>query len=306
MAFAVGAAIVFSLPLLGGSPVRVLVGLPVLVFLPGYVIVAVLFPRDGPQTGKADREHLRIGLGRRIALSFGASLAAVPPLALVWWNVGPGRSSNPFALVGFVCLGAILGSLRRSAVPADERFRLPIRRWATRLRSALFSGPGPHRVANAVLMVTVLAASVSMAYALAVPNDAGASSGLFLATENETGALVTSGFPTDFEPNQSKELTVGVRNREGERTAYTVIVELQRVATDGRTVSVREKRQLHRFGFELDSGECWHRQHSLRPQMTGENLRVQYYLFVDDPPDDPTVNAAYRTTHLWINVTEGE
>jgi uncharacterized membrane protein len=40
------------------------------------------------------------------------------------------------------------------------------------------------------------------------------------------------------------------------------------------------------------------------PRTTGERLRLQYLLYLDDPPENPTAENAYRSVHHWVNVTE--
>ena len=55
------------LPVLDESPLRVLLTLPALLFLPGYCLIAAVFPKDSD-----------VDLIERIALSFGLSIAVVP------------------------------------------------------------------------------------------------------------------------------------------------------------------------------------------------------------------------------------
>jgi len=53
------------------SPIRIILGLPLVLFLPGYALIATLFPR------KDDLDAIE-----RIALSFGLSIAISPLLGL--------------------------------------------------------------------------------------------------------------------------------------------------------------------------------------------------------------------------------
>ena len=61
------------IPPLDETPVRIILGLPLVLFLPGYSLIAVLFPRKG------DLDAIE-----RIALSFGLSIALVPLLGLAF------------------------------------------------------------------------------------------------------------------------------------------------------------------------------------------------------------------------------
>jgi len=59
------------LPVLSGTFLRVLFGIPMVLFIPGYALIAALFP------GKGDIDGIE-----RTALSFGLSIAVVPPKIL--------------------------------------------------------------------------------------------------------------------------------------------------------------------------------------------------------------------------------
>jgi len=59
------------IPPLNETPVRIILGLHLVLFLPGYALIAALFPRKGDLDGI-----------ERIALSFGLSIAVVPLLGL--------------------------------------------------------------------------------------------------------------------------------------------------------------------------------------------------------------------------------
>ena len=59
------------IPPLNETPVRIILGLPLVLFLPGYALIATLFPQKGDLDGI-----------ERIALSFGLSIAITPLLGL--------------------------------------------------------------------------------------------------------------------------------------------------------------------------------------------------------------------------------
>lgn len=68
---ALGAILSIYIPILNASPLRVLLALPLVLFIPGYVLIAALFPSNED-----------IDLLERIALSFGLSIAVVPLIGL--------------------------------------------------------------------------------------------------------------------------------------------------------------------------------------------------------------------------------
>lgn len=119
------------------EPARIVLGLPFLLLLPGYVLVAALYPR---------KEAL--DSTERAALSFGLSIAIVPLIGLAL-NYSPwGIRLNPIlAFVSlFIVVSAGAAAYRRWTLPAEEAFaiNIPLPRW---------SRAGLATVAPAVIMV---------------------------------------------------------------------------------------------------------------------------------------------------------
>jgi len=108
------ACILFVLaPRLNETPVRALLGLLLVLFLPGYSLVAALFPRRDDLDGI-----------ERIALSFGLSIAVVPLLGLGLNYTQYGIRLVP-VLLGlslFTVLLAVVAGVRRVWLPEAERF----------------------------------------------------------------------------------------------------------------------------------------------------------------------------------------
>jgi uncharacterized membrane protein len=59
------------LPLLNETPIRIVLAIPVILFIPGYCLLALLFPKNGD-----------IDLMPRMVLSIGVSIALVPLIGL--------------------------------------------------------------------------------------------------------------------------------------------------------------------------------------------------------------------------------
>ena len=89
-----GAAV--ALPVVRSTPLRSLLAVPFVLFVPGYAIVAVLFPEAGATAGavgegpdgSARSTDPGLTYVERAALSFGVSIAVVPLVGLVL-NVTP-------------------------------------------------------------------------------------------------------------------------------------------------------------------------------------------------------------------------
>ncbi|NHN46440.1 DUF1616 domain-containing protein [Halostella sp. JP-L12] len=307
-------------PVVRETPLRVVVGLPFVLFIPGYAFIAALFPEAGEPPvdeddtdadGRIERMADRgIDGIERVALSFGLSIAIVPLIGLVLNFTPWGIRLVPVLLsvTGFTLAATAVAAQRRLALPEDERFRVPYRAWLAAGRSELFSpDTRADAVLNVVLVLSLILAVGSVGYAVAVPQQGESFSEFYLLTENETGELVADGYPSNVTSGESEELVVGVGNHEHEPTTYEVVVQLQRVETTNNSTQVLEREDLTRFSTgEIDHNETWHHKHNVSPTMTGEGLRLTYMLYRDEAPDEPTVETAYRELHLWVNVSESD
>jgi len=303
------------LPVVRETPLRVLFGLPLVLFVPGYALIAALFPEAGEaptESEAADSAAASLSARgidgiERVALSFGLSIAVVPLLGLVLNFTPWGIRLVPIMVTvsGFTLAMTALGARRRLELPAEERFAVPYRDWVAAGRGELLEpDTRADAILNVVLLCSVLLAAGSVTYAVTVPAEGESFSEFYLLTENETGELVADDYPTEFQPGESRTLTVGIGNQEHERTNYTVIVELQRVEVVDNETRLQEADELRRFRTSLQQNETWHRQHTVTPQMTGERLRLQYLLYRGEPQAPLNRSAAYRELHLWVNVTE--
>lgn len=311
-------------PVISETPLRIVFGLVFVLFAPGYAFIAALFPERGPSidvedgndenedTDRADRLHPGREGGidgiERLALAFGLSIAITPLIGLVLNFTPWGIRLVPVVvgIGGFTLVATGIGTLRRQALTAEERFHVPYRAWIAGTRAELFE-PDTRMdgMLNVVLVVSLLLAVASVGYAVAVPKQGESFTEFYLLTENETGDLVANDYPTNFTVGESKPLVVGIGNHEHEPMEYTVVVELQNVQLRNNSTTVLEERDLRRFNPTVDTNETWREPHNVTPTMTGERLRLAYLLYREAVPSNPTVDNAYRETHLWINVSSG-
>lgn len=320
-AFVILTNFVVLAPVLRDTPLRVVVGLPFVLFVPGYAFIAALFPEAGnsPETvveGPGDSETSSEGAEgitdrgidgiERVALSFGLSIAVVPLIGLVLNFTPWGIRLVPIlvSVSGFTLVAVAIAAVRRWELPENERFQVPYETWATEARTELFEPDTRTDAAlNILLAVSVLLAMSSVGYAVVVPQQGEQFSELYLLTEEENGDLVADNYPTEFSQGESRDLVVGVSNQEHEQTNYTLLVQLQQVTIEDNTTTVQQSDQLRRFDVRLEHNETWHQPHSVAPTFDGENLRLLYILYRGSPPANPTAENAYRENHLWINVT---
>lgn len=317
LAAATGYALVSALTLwfVGmASPLRAVVAVPLILFVPGYVLVAALYPGDG----SARRMDLRGSVGvlptddgiyvaERILLSFGMSVALLPLIGGFVWATSGGFSLLDilFGYATFVIVTGGVAALRRTSLPADERFRVRLLQRLRRFRRWIVGRRTNETVVNLFLVGAVLVAAATFTYALAVPTSGESYTTAMLVTERN-GEYVASGYPTTFEAGEPRSLTLQLTNHEGTETAYTVVVVVEDVERGGNDVSVVRQSELERVGLTLQPGETVRHDHAVSPNIVGENLRLSYYVYKGEAPETPRTSTAYRNLRLWISVSAAQ
>ncbi|WP_247010556.1 DUF1616 domain-containing protein [Halorientalis litorea] len=293
-----------------GGPLGVLLGLPLLAFVPGYGLLAALFPRQY-RTIPGERSFAEVGRGalsafERATLSFGVSVALLPPFALTLELLGVGFGSTTVvaALSVFLFVVVVFALIRRLRVPESERFTGSLLDWGTRLSATLSFESRLDAVLTVVLVVAALVATSAVGVGIVAPSDGETFTNVALLTEDATGNLTTANPESNLTIGEPQSYVVAVENHEDRTVGYTLVGEIQRVdRTDGR-VDVTQEREFLRRSDTLASNESWHANMSVTPRTTGDDLRITYLLYRGDPPNNPNQANAYRYVHVWIDVSD--
>lgn len=301
---AIGAYAVVT-TLSSGSALRLAVTLPLVLFLPGYAVAAVLFPGTESHR-RVDTQSSRwsgVDVVERLAISFALSLTIVPLVVLVLPATSWGLGAEPIAatLGGVTVVAAQLGVVRRLRLPRADRFVVsPL----TVLERRRETG------ATVTLSTLVLGGAITLAVGalllgLLAPTSAGGYSELGLYTEDEeTGELVAGDFPDEIAPGETVSVAVGLENQEGEHTEYTVVVQQQQVGADGE---VTARTELDRLEASVPDGERVTTETAVAPTPTVETddpVRIAFLMYEGEPPSDPTADNAVVDTYFWVTVTE--
>jgi uncharacterized membrane protein len=308
------AAAATSLP--GGSPVRVFAALITLLLLPGYALTTVVFPAsasrgakrgqtgtfDGRKDSAADSSAAAISDVERAALSFGLSLGSLPLLGFVAdvtfgsYGLGPILT----VLTSFLVIASTIGVYRRLRVPENERYVLPIGHWADLASATIRKGDAFERVLNVSLAIVVVTSMAIVGVALVAPQDGEGYTEAGVLAAQPDGEWAAKNYPTGVESGEQVPLMVTVSNEEGQPIEYTVVVLLQRVDDDGTVVEYRE---LNRFRNRVAPGETWRNPHQVVPRVSGDQLRITYFVYRGTPPATLSRANAYRHVGFRINVS---
>ncbi len=286
---AVGYTIVMGAVLLAtgiGNPVAILLVL----FVPGYVLAAALFP------GSVTAEKPDIDWLERIALSFGLSIAVVPLIGLLLNFTPWGIHFAPIVvtIVLFTIGVGYAAYWRRSRLPPERRLSLAVALGVSDWKeyAAL------DKSLTVALVASVVVAAGALAYVVTTPR----------AGERFTEFYIfgpggnASGYPTNLITNETGSVIIGVVNREAATVNYTVRVDVVGVrivynATSGFNETVEVNRtNWSSFPVTLADGRNWTQPYTFSIPFVGL-WKVQFLLFKDGD-----FSSAYRELHLYVRV----
>ena len=313
-----GTGLCVFIPGIRTTPLRVITGIPFVLFVPGYILIAALFPvavdsdypaSSAPDPGQATGTlPANIDGIERITLSIATSIPLVIILGLLLElsRLDINTTTLFFTLSAFCIVGTVIATKRRHAVPEADRFTVPVGHWLHTVRTRFLHPPTTVDAAfNLLILLGVVLATVTVGFGVGGSSSEVAFTELYLLTEENDGDLAAERYPTEFVQGESETIIVGLENHERETVQYTIVVELQEVSEADQMDVVREQ-NLEQFSVTLSHNQSETFTHRVSPQTTGTRLRLAYLLFRGEPPANPTLANAYRETHLWINVTSDE
>lgn len=293
--------IVALLPSTRGTAIAFVLGMPLVLFLPGYALLAALYPAAGSRD-RGDRSSRGIDLTTRLGLAVPVSLAvvilAIAPLAWTPWGFGPVPILVVLSLVTVCCV--LIAAIRRQF--RDDRFRFPPDRWRT-TSTRIHSAGGLQTGIILVLFGSILLAAVTITFALAMPPAGEGSTQLYLGTMTDDGELIASDYPREFVAGEPESLAVGVENNHEVTRSYTVVIVLEVLAVDETDTVVTDQSILETIDTgDLDPDETWEHEHAIEIDRDEPSLRLSYYLYDAPPPDDPDPETAAEWVYLNVNV----
>ncbi|MCL0036603.1 DUF1616 domain-containing protein [Dehalococcoidia bacterium] len=251
---------------------RIILGLPFILFFPGYTLIAALFPK------KSGLDAIE-----RVALSFGLSIAVVPLIGLVLNYTPWGIRLYPIlvSLTVFIATMSAIAWYRRHGLPEQEKLNLILNLSLPRQESGL------DRALSIVLILAIVGAIGTLGYVIASPRVGERFTEFYiLGLEGKA-----EGYPTELTVGEEGRVILGITNREHEIMGYEVKIKIDGVLQQ-------------RIGpIELAHEQGWREQVGFIPREPGKNQRVEFVLYKIRPPG--TEDEPGPTLHLWIDVKEG-
>jgi len=215
---------------------RTLLGVPFILFIPGYILIFALFPSK-----KTDRG---IDLIERIALSFGLSIAIVPLLGLLLNYTPWGIRLEPILLSLFFFIMGVgfLAIYRWIQIPADERFIISFQ------ISPLKSTNRFDTTLTIILAIVIVIVLAALLYVLVTPKTGERFTEFYLL--GPTGKATE--YPRDLTIGENATVIIGLANHEYTLMNYTIEIWLINQTTEYNTTTKTNQTMYHHMWF-MDS-----------------------------------------------------
>jgi uncharacterized membrane protein len=268
-------------PGLSETALRNILGLPLVLFLPGYTLIAALFP------AKSDLDGIE-----RTALSFGLSIAVVP-------LIGLGLNYTPFGIRLFPVLASLsvfifimcgLAYLRRIRLPEAEAFGISFSAAALSLKAGILdeSESKLDKTLTVFLILSILLSIATLGYVIVTPKEGEHFTEFYVLGPQGKA----DNYTTNYTLGQSGTVIVGVVNHEYRPVNYTMEVKLE-----NQSLPLPENQQQ----ITLAHNETWEEPVTLTPPFEGQDMKLEFLLFNETDKTTP-----YRDLHLWIDVNKTE
>ena len=269
------------------APLRTLIAGSYLFVVPGYALLAVLFPRAAA-----------LSLLERGVFSVGASLALVGllgiPLDATPWGIQLWTLLAVQVYVVLILLGITLGR-RRRLDPSDRAAPLAVLSgrlsMAWERRNVVGGGS---RILQVAIVLAVVGAVGATAYTATTPLPSEQFTELYVLGAEGT----IEGVPANATAGGSVQLMLGVRNHEFETETYGLQVQVREGGGDPEGVRWTTTRRLAH-------NETWETTRAFDVPADADQVRLQVLVFRGDPPESVVEpDRAYRRVEVVLSVED--
>jgi uncharacterized membrane protein len=254
--------------------VRVPVGLVMVLFLPGYALIAALFPRCDDLDGI-----------ERVALSFGLSIAVVPLIGLGLNYTPWGIRLTPVVLSLSCFTIALLTAahVRRAMLPSEERFSVPFRQSFNSLKEEMTTHQTSRldKVLTMLLVLAIISSISALVCVIVTPKQGEKFTEFYILGP---GGMAYD-YPTEVVAGDNSTVIVGIVNHEYGLVNYTMFLEFNNST-------------IMNMDATLDHNETWELPISYVLHDSGDSQKLQFLLY-----RETNFTAPYRDLHLWVDVS---
>jgi len=271
------AIVVVFAPLTSISTARAIAGMLLIFFVPGYALLAAVFPQKESITNV-----------ERAIFSLVFSVIIVGGVGLLLSYTQLGISSAPLvaSISVFVVVSTCAAYVRRRSLSPGRSFSIPLPRVSDVKRAlSLREVTGTLDKTLVIVLILILVTSlVATVYLVATPLNGKPYTELYVLGPDGKA----QDYPSQFHLGDEKSVIVGVTNHEQRTVEYTLVTSLN--GTTGSSTLSTEK-------LSLANNQNLERTVAIRPDLTGTNLKLSFLLYANND------TSPLQMTHLWVNVT---
>lgn len=260
-------AVVILLP---ESVFRIILGLPFALFFPGYALVTAISPRRSGVDNV-----LRFTLS--VAVSF--TLTAIIGIILNYTPLGIELYPMLFSLTALIIIMSLVAWFRWLRLPPDERYVAPFDHYKD-----FFKGGRFDRVLSLVVAVAVIIALVVLICVVWTPKTGERFTEFYILGEQGQA----SDYIMDLDEDDTGSVTLGIINREGRQTDYSLVI--------------REPRETEReiARVVLQDEEIWEQSVEFSVRTGDENERIEFLILKGDEVEP------YRSVYIRTSIRSNQ
>ena len=300
------------------SVLRIILGLPFLLFFPGYTLISALYPEkpriivdekrdedlegddEGPEEGSGGERKKGLDGLERTALSLGLSIAITPLIGLIlnytydWDPEHLGIRLYPilFSQFLFILATSVAAIHRRNKTPVEDRFEIVVD-----LEMPEDYTPADKALTVGIVIMMLLSVGL-LVYIIVVPREGEAFTEFYVLG----GGGMADDYPRYLHVGERSKIFLGVGNHEHEDMNYSLVLSIDPAAEnitvhDLDSINISSSQQsLLEVGVE--SGDTIEIPCNFSIAERGA-FKLRFLLFLD--------GELYRDLHLWVSVfDEGE
>lgn len=269
LVFVIITLLLFPAAAFTSGALRIILGLPLVLFIPGYILLSALFPGRGSLSG-IERITFSIGLSIAVAIIIGIILNYTP------WGI----SLYPILISAtiFVVVTAFIAWYR--ALKSYEEFSITVNINLSRWRETA----GLDKILSLSLVVAVLIALGSIGYVIAVPKHEQLFTEFYILSLDGKA----ENYPRQVVLGEPVEIIIGIVNHEDIVISYLVDIRVNDI--ENSQVSTEE----------LANGDRWEEMVSFVPQSSGAGQKVEFWLYRTGEAE-PCLE---KPLYLYLDVTE--
>ncbi|MBK5191273.1 MAG: DUF1616 domain-containing protein, partial [Methanosarcinales archaeon] len=270
--FAFLAYLFVLVPPFNQTPLRIVFALPLLLFLPGYVLIAAMFPRKD-ELSVIERFTLSIGLSIAIFVFDGFAISVTP------WLFRPAPIIYSLSLITLTLM--VLTSFVRLRIPEEERYSFHFAAVSKFFESLRRSDEKPSDIERA--LVIALVGSIIIASGMLIYAKVTFDEEQFTAVYILGDGGKAENYPKEVYLFEPSSIIVGIENYEHAPANYTLQVNL-----GGYPL-------LEQHIPTLAHGEKWEDNVFFIPKHVANHVKLEFLLYKDGSTNP------YRSVHLWVD-----